>query len=95
MRNRWVFIFGSLVLMLLAVMGVAGGVTAQATTSEPLSISLGYSVWVGYGPWFIAQNQGYFADEGLNVNLVDVENPADRFTAMAGGQRGPAGSIVV
>ncbi len=83
MRNAKVYFFSSLVIMLVAALA-ASGVAAQAT--EPVSLSLGYSVWVGYGPWFIAQDQGYFTDEGLDVKLVDVENPADRFTAMAGGQ---------
>jgi NitT/TauT family transport system substrate-binding protein len=68
--------------LLLVLLMAFGGVSAQ----EPLPLSIGYSVWVGYGPLFIAADQGYFAEEGLDVTLVNVENPADRFVAMAGGQ---------
>lgn len=67
-------------LLLLAL--VSGGVAAQ----EPLPLSIGYSTWVGYGPLFIAADQGYFAEEGLDVTLTKVENPSDRFVALAGGQ---------
>ena len=77
-------VFCSLVIALLALVGASSAVTAQS--SDPVKLNLGYSVWVGYGPWFIAQDQGYFKDNGLDVTLTDVENPADRFTAMAGKQ---------
>jgi NitT/TauT family transport system substrate-binding protein len=60
--------------------------TSGISAQEPLALSIGYSVWVGYGPLFIAEDQGYFAEEGLDVTLINVENPADRFVAMAGGQ---------
>jgi NitT/TauT family transport system substrate-binding protein len=76
-------IFCSLLIALVALVGAS---IATAQSSEPIKLNLGYSVWVGYGPWFIAQEEGYFKDNGLDVTLTDVENPADRFTAMAGGQ---------
>ncbi len=62
--------------------------TAAATTaggsSGPVHLKIGYSVWVGYGPLFIARDKGYFSDEGLDVELVKVEDPKDRFAALAG-----------
>ena len=48
---------------------VAGGLAAQA---EPLIIA--YPVWVGYGPLFVAQEKGFFADEGVEVNMIRVES---------------------
>lgn len=60
----------------------------QATTASanPTHLKIGYSTWVGYGPLFIARDKGYFKDEGLDVELVKVEDPKDRFTALAGKQ---------
>jgi len=84
MGNRQTYLYTALVAVLLVLLAASGSVVAQG--DEPLSLSLGYSVWVGYGPLFIAQDQGYFAEEGLNVDLVNVENPGDRFVALAGGQ---------
>ncbi|HMN27098.1 MAG TPA: ABC transporter substrate-binding protein, partial [Caldilineaceae bacterium] len=62
----------------------AGGAASAGAELTPLK--LGYSVWVGYGPLFIARDLGYFAEEGLEVELVKVEDPKDRFTALAGQQ---------
>jgi NitT/TauT family transport system substrate-binding protein len=69
--------------MLALLLTVTSG---AAQSSEPLKLNIGYSVWVGYGPLFIAKDQGYFADEGLDVTLTNVENPSDRFVALAAGQ---------
>lgn len=67
-------------------------VPAQATnapaggTGTMTPLKLGYSVWVGYGPLFLARDKGYFKDQGLDVTLVKVEDPKQRFTALAGKQ---------
>ena len=68
----------------LAACGVGGA--TQTTGSEPTKLKIGYSVWVGYGPLFIARDKGYFKDEGLDVELVKVEDPKDRFAALNGKQ---------
>src|ERR1044071_9693648 len=54
--------------------------------ADPIKLKIGYSTWVGYGPLFIARDKGYFTDAGLDVELVKVEDPKDRFVALAGGQ---------
>jgi NitT/TauT family transport system substrate-binding protein len=87
-------LFGVLVILALG-WALAGCVVVQQTaapagapvaaeTMTPLKI--GYSVWVGYGPLFIAQEKGYFKEEGLAVELVKVEDPKARFAALAGQQ---------
>ena len=60
--------------------------TKGSTAQTPIKLKLGYSVWVGYGPLFIAKEKGYFTEQGLDVELVKVEDPKDRFTALAGSQ---------
>ncbi|MFN8440852.1 MAG: ABC transporter substrate-binding protein [Caldilineaceae bacterium] len=87
-HKRWYRIFSLLVIVALLLVACApvapqGG---QAGSAEPVKLKIGYSVWVGYGPLFIAQAKGYFADQGLDVELVKVEDPKDRFTALAGQQ---------
>jgi NitT/TauT family transport system substrate-binding protein len=84
MRSKTIYLGFRLAIALVILIAASGSVIGQ--NSEPLALSLGYSVWVGYGPLFIAADQGYFAEEGLDVTLVNVENPGDRFTAMAGNQ---------
>jgi NitT/TauT family transport system substrate-binding protein len=47
--------------------------------AEPLRIS--YFIWVGNGPFFVAKEKGLFAKEGVEVELINVE---DHTTAFAG-----------
>ncbi|MEP7284269.1 MAG: ABC transporter substrate-binding protein [Chloroflexota bacterium] len=60
----------------------------QKTTraADPIKLKIGYSTWVGYGPLFIARDKGFFAANGLDVELVKVEDPKQRFVALAGKQ---------
>jgi NitT/TauT family transport system substrate-binding protein len=43
---------------------------SHATPAEPLRI--GYLVWVGIGPFFVAQEKGFFETEGVEVSLVNM-----------------------
>ncbi|MEP7198602.1 MAG: ABC transporter substrate-binding protein [Chloroflexota bacterium] len=77
-------LFSLLALSLLIV--AACGPAAPAAPAAPVALKMGYSVWVGYGPLFIAKEKGYFKDENLDVTLTKVEDPKDRFTALNGKQ---------
>jgi len=44
---------------------------AQAADAEPLRIA--YVVWVGYGPLFVAEEKSFFADEGVEVHMINTE----------------------
>ena len=64
-------------LALAALVTVSGTGLAQAA-----KLSIGLSTWVGYGPLYIAQAQGFFKDEGLEVNLLKMEDPKTRMPAL-------------
>jgi NitT/TauT family transport system substrate-binding protein len=55
--------------------------TAQA---EPLRIF--YFVWVGFGPLFVAQEKGFFAKEGVEVELINNEIHDAAFAGLFSGQ---------
>lgn len=38
--------------------------------------------WVGYGPVWLAQDKGFFKEEGLDVDITLMEDPATRKAAM-------------
>src|SRR5689334_23241327 len=82
--NRKQFKLG--VLVLLATLLAACGGQASTGGGQAVKLKIGYSVWVGYGPLFIARDKGYFKDEGLDIELVKVEDPKDRFAALSGKQ---------
>jgi NitT/TauT family transport system substrate-binding protein len=75
MLERLGLVAGSLLLGL----SLAGGAAA-----EPLKV--GHSTWVGYGPLYIAQDKGLFDEEGVEVELIVMEDPKIRFAALAAGQ---------
>lgn len=55
--------------VIVAFLAVATG--SLAAHAEPLFI--GVAVWVGTGPLFVAQKKGFFVDEGLEVQIVTME----------------------
>jgi NitT/TauT family transport system substrate-binding protein len=59
----------------------AGIAPAQA---EPLRIS--YFTWVGYGPLFVAQEKGFFDQEGVEVELINIDDHTAAFSGLFAGQ---------
>jgi NitT/TauT family transport system substrate-binding protein len=63
-----------------------------AARAEPLRIS--YFIWVGYGPLFVGKEKGFFAEQGVDVELVNIEVHAAAFGALFSGQiDGVAGAL--
>ncbi len=65
--------------VLAAVLGAAG-------QAEAGSIKLGHSTWVGYGPFYIARDKGFFKEEGVDVELVIIEDTPMKMGALMAGQ---------
>ncbi len=83
-RLRWL---GFVLLLALAVPAVAAAqVTPPATPQASGTVRLAVSSWVGYGPLWLAEEQGFFDEEGIDVDLTLVEVSADRITAMKAGR---------
>jgi len=58
---------------------------AQAAVGEPDTVTCAYPVWVGFGPVHLANELGYFAEEGITVEeILDDDMP----NAMAAMERG-------
>ena len=69
---------------LLAVTACAGGSTGGAGgDGEVSTVGMGIQPWLGYGPWYIAQENGYFEDEGVDVEITNFMNDADMSAAFA------------
>jgi NitT/TauT family transport system substrate-binding protein len=67
----------------LLVLVVVAGLSSVAA-AEPLKIR--YSIWVGYGPLFIAKEKGFFKEENVDVDLINIEDPKEGFFALAAGK---------
>ena len=71
-------------VVLLAIVPMGWRAVPAGAAAETLR--LGYSTWVGYGPLFLARNYRYFDEAGVNVDLIKVENPSERFATLASGR---------
>lgn len=64
--------------------GVLGFATAMPL--QAAALKLAHSTWVGYGPFYIAQEKGFFADEGVEIELTVMENTPLKMGAMMAGR---------
>lgn len=60
------------------------GLCSPSLAAEKLKVAL--STWVGYGPLYIAKAQGLFEKEGLDVDLIIMEDVKTRMPALAAGR---------
>jgi NitT/TauT family transport system substrate-binding protein len=68
--------------MIVAIGMIAGlGSLARAET-----LRLRYTIWVGYGPLFVAAEKGFFAKEGVAVDLIQIEDHTAALAALFAGQ---------
>jgi NitT/TauT family transport system substrate-binding protein len=58
---------------------------------ELAPVRLAISSWPGFGALFVADEKGYFKDEGLQVELDLVEDQTNRVQAMQSGEKDGAG----
>jgi NitT/TauT family transport system substrate-binding protein len=80
--NRWRTAIA--VLTLAAVMAAAGGCGSGPQTSH-LVLRLGFSAWPGWFPWQVAQDEGLFTANGIQVDLRYYDNYTDSLKALAAG----------
>ncbi len=69
----------------IATLGLTIG-TAFAMPAFAGNLKVGHSTWVGYGPFYIAQDKGFFKEEGVDVEFVIMEDTALKIGAMFAGQ---------
>src|SRR5205823_13093347 len=69
-----------------------------APAPEKLTFSLDYILYGGHAPYFLAQERGYFAEQGLDVNIVEGKGSASTAQVVGAGsaQLGQIdGSVVI
>lgn len=60
---------------------LAAAIHSTTVAAEPLRI--GYTVWVGCGPLFLAQEKKFFDQLGVQVELVKIDDTKLRYAAVA------------
>ncbi|WP_284946154.1 ABC transporter substrate-binding protein [Acidisoma cladoniae] len=72
-----------------AAIGLAMGAALTMGAAVPAQagkLTIAMTVWVGYGPMFLARDLGYFKEKGLDANLTIVSDSTLAMGAMAAGQ---------
>jgi NitT/TauT family transport system substrate-binding protein len=54
----------------MALLPIMDAAIARADT-----VKIAHSTWVGYGPLYIAQDKGLFKKNGVDVDLIVMEDP--------------------
>ena len=81
---------------IVVLVGVVGVVfwSQKQQPSENQKFTLSANTWVGFGPFWLAQEKGFFADEGVDVEIVTLEDTAQRKAAMIKGDIDGLGDTV-
>ena len=69
-------------LATFAAIATWGMLAEQAPAKAADTITIAHSTWVGYGPLYIARDKGFFKDNGVDVELVVMEDPKERFPTL-------------
>jgi NitT/TauT family transport system substrate-binding protein len=75
MRKSWKF-----------TLAAAAATVATLGVAEAGPVRVGHSTWVGNGPLYIAQDKGYFAENGVEFNDINIGDLKLRFAAAAAGE---------
>jgi NitT/TauT family transport system substrate-binding protein len=72
-----------LCLVCSAAVVLLTGCLATANAELP---RIAHTVWVGFGPLFIAREKGFFAREGVEVELIRIEEHTTTYAGLFSGQ---------
>jgi NitT/TauT family transport system substrate-binding protein len=78
--------FAALVLFASGTACAAKDAGTPSASGGATKITLGFSAWPGWFPWQVAQEQGLFAKNGVNVELKYFDSYTDSLNALATGQ---------
>ncbi len=55
-------------------------------SGEPVEVSIGTQPWIGYGPLWIADDQGFDLDHGVDIKMVNFSTDQDLESGFASGK---------
>jgi len=75
-------------LLALAMLAIclSTGFLASAGPAAASTVKIGVQPWLGYGPWWIAAEKGFFAKHGVDAEVVNFTWDADMSAAVASGR---------
>jgi NitT/TauT family transport system substrate-binding protein len=80
-------VVGIAAIFVLAAIGVGGYFVREHILAHRLvTLRVGHLPVPGHAKFFVAQQEGFFRDEGLNVQLIEFTNSADGLAALRAGK---------
>lgn len=74
-----------LVKRLTRVAALAATLAASSAAQAAGTLTVAYNQWAGFAAVFVAQKQGYFAEEGVDVKLQSFAGPGDSLPPLVAG----------
>ena len=68
--------------VLALAVGIAVATAVMPGLSRAETVKIAHSTWVGYGPLYIAREKGIFKKNGVDVDLIVMEDPKERFPTL-------------
>ncbi len=80
-------IISSIVVLALVLVGAFWLFNSKQSneSGDESKFKLAFNVWVGYAPFWLAQEKGFFAEEGIDVQITTIEDVAQKKSAMVKG----------
>ncbi len=82
--ERFVPIIFGLLYLVLGGVSLFGASNTNANPERP-KYEIGLGPWMGFGPFYLAQENGYFEEAGLDVELTVLTGIAERNSALRSG----------
>lgn len=78
----------------MAALALAGCAAPAPTTTTPASagakeqvtVRMGIQPWIGYAQWYVAEAKGMLAEEGINLELIELKSDSEQSAAFASGR---------
>lgn len=80
-----VLLLFSLFFTLFSLLPTGYGSLQKSEEAVKGPFQVGYDPWIGYAPVFIAQEKGFFQEQGVIVKLVSFSGPGDTLAALIAG----------
>lgn len=82
-KTRVLTLLVAVSLLLPLVVGPGGGAAFAAAAKPAETVKISMPTWTGYAPLLLAQEKGFLAAHGVNVEFVVIQGLAERKQALA------------
>ena len=69
-----------------AIAGCGTQPSAQKSSGAQEEVTIAQASWIGFAPFYIAADKGYFDKHGVKVKIESIESKADSKSALASGR---------